>query len=205
MRAEELYVGELYVENVLEMLKPQWDDVVTPLALAGRLGNTDPNWTQLGSTGIYVPGFSASASNEVFFAIQLPHAAKVGDKFKGYYDPEGLTANEVRLHIHWAPSTNNTGNCRWEITYVIHNVGEATTAAVTEAVDVAANGVPEQEQINGLVAIDASTLRESSVLSCRLRRLGSHANDTFTGVALGLSVDAHVPIYRFGSEAEYGD
>lgn len=44
---------------------------------------------------------------------------------------------------------------------------------------------------------------ESSVLLCRIARVGGDSRDTFTGVAFGLSFDIHLQIDSPGSVTEY--
>ena len=203
---EKLVVKDLYAEK-FELLRPSWDDFVVPLALASRRGNSDPTWTQLGTSGLYLQGFSAAADNEVFFTLQTSHGAMIGNKYSDVYErPVDDLRNVLAPHVHWIPSTTNTGNCVWELTSWPSTRGTAYSDddVQTSTITVAASGVVT-EQINGFDDIDASAFKDSTCIVCRLRRLGSDEDDTFTGVALGVSVDFHMPIHRLGSQAEFGD
>jgi len=204
---QKLVVKELYAEK-FELLRPVWDDYVVPLGLAGRRGNSDPTWTQLGASALYLPGFSASQDNEVFFSIQMPHMAAQGGKFNGRFDQDELE-NKMDIHVHWMPSTTNTGNCLWQIDHWVSVRGTAYSDddVVTTQKLVAASGVIT-ETITEIVEIPTSlptNWPDSTCIVCRLSRQGTDVTDTFTGVALGISVDCHMLRYRLGSQDEYGD
>ena len=201
---QRLYVGDLYAET-FQLLRPVWDDVVASAQMAGRRGNTDPAWTQLGSSGLYLPGFSASASNEIFFSFQVPHGNAHGIEFNNSFDRQGYAANEMRLYIHWIPSTTNTGNCLWKLEYWVSNRDTAYAdddVATTSAIDAASGTVTEQ--VTYLSAIPATGFKDSTCVVCRLYRDGGDITDTFTGVALAVSISAHIQIYKIGSIAENG-
>ena len=51
--------------------------------------------------------------------------------------------------------------------------------------------------------IDGTGKRESSVLLCRIARVGGDPGDTFTGAAFGISFDIHFQIESPGSVTEY--
>jgi hypothetical protein len=167
-----------------------WQDVKTSLATASRLGFSDPSWAKFtdngqGSTGIYLPHFSAAQNNEVFFDIQLPHGHR----------------GTAKVHVHWAPVTTHVGNVVWEFEYAkssrLASIGNSSVNTIT----VATRGTAKREQITPLLTID--NLEDSDILICRLARLGGDVADTFTGLAAGMSIDAHVSMKHFGSDIEY--
>jgi hypothetical protein len=169
-----------------------WDDLRVSLA-HGTIGGDPPVMTSfLGTTQAYA--FNAAATNSLFFDAQLPHT--------------WLAGSEIRPHIHWSPgSSTNTGVTRWGLEYTWANAvsapGNVFPATTTLTVDQAAAGVAYSHQIASFPPIAGTGMRLSSILLCRLHRLGGHANDTFTGVAFGLSLDFHVQNDSGGSLTEF--
>ena len=200
---EQLYVQELYVERKFELLKPQWNDQLHEMGGMSRAGNNDPAWTQIDSTGVLVPGFAATGTDELFFGIQVKHDVATGSLYTDTYDEKDQVTQTGRIHIHWMPNSTNTGNVVWKLT-VVRCDRAGTYDATDYEVTVAANGTAWREQITDLQHIDISNDVESQVYACRIAR-ENPAEDTFTGIALGLYVDTHFPIFRLGSENEYGD
>jgi hypothetical protein len=169
-----------------------WQDVTVSLAAAGRLGFSDPSWDKYiddgaGSTGLYMPHFSAGLVNEVVFSLQLPHGHR----------------GAANIHLHWAPLTAGAGDVIIEFEYTVSSRSGVTPASIVHRKTFATGGVAKQEQINGLVTV--AGLGDSDLLICRLARLGNDAADTYAGAVVGLSVDAHVNLSTVGSLTEYPD
>lgn len=121
--------------------------------------------------------------------------------------PHGwLVGSELRPHIHWSPGNSaNTGSVVWELEYSWANAvnppntyGASTTLTATQAA-AGAYG----HQIAQFAGIDGTGKRESSVLLCRIARVGGDPGDTFTGAAFGISFDIHYQIESPGSVTEY--
>jgi hypothetical protein len=88
--------------------------------------------------------------------------------------------------------------------YTWANVGEDFPAAtLLDPVDQAASGVAYAHQIADLGSISGAGKRASSVLMCRLARVGGATQDTFDAVAWGLSFDLHYMSHGFGGLTEY--
>jgi hypothetical protein len=178
--------------NSFTQIAPAWTDKTVSLATAARLGFSDPTWAKYtddgaGSTGIYLPYFSASQSNEVYFSLQLPHGQR----------------GAAKIHLHWAPTTADVGNVLWEFEYVKSSRIAETGASTVVQVAATTKGTAKQEQISSLAVLCG--LEDSDIIVCRLARIGGDAADTYAGTAAGLSVDAHVNLERIGSETEYPD
>jgi hypothetical protein len=173
---------------------PAWTDKTVSLATAARLGFSDPAWEKFaddgaGSTGIYLPHFSASQSNEVYFDLQLPHGLR--------------SENTIKLHLHWAPVTADVGNVFWELEYLKSSRTGSPGNSTVIQIAATTKGTAKMEQVTSLVHL--SNLDDSDIVICRLARVGGDAADTYTGKAAGVSVDAHINLERFGSETEYPD
>lgn len=167
---------------------PRWQDVRVPLTSA-RAGLTNPPDLEVFRGSVRAMAFSPTLTEDVFFDMQVPH---------------GWVPGDVRPHVHWSPgSSTNTGTVAWRLDYTWASVGDTFAAPVTLSADQAAAGVAYGHQIVGFGSIDGSGQRDSSVLLCRLYRLGGDASDTFTGDAFALSVDVHLQVTEPGSEQEY--
>lgn len=168
-----------------------WDDVKVSLALAKRLGSSDPTYEKLtnngaGSTGVYATAFSNVQLQEVYFDVQPPHS----------YTP----GSDIKFHLHWAPSGTGLGNVIWGLEYTIINKGVAIGNSTIVEATVAAPGV-KQEEISPIAIISGATLVESSLVQCRLYR--QTTGNTYAAKAFALSADFHVAKTKPGTYVEY--
>ena len=184
----------VWTQNELKKLRGNpsdypWNDIQVPLLnTVVNPANSEPafeNWID----GIFAYHFDAANNDDwsLHFSLQIPHDWAEGTRF--------------RPHMHWAPTTTNTGDVIWELDYIVANVNgtfpaSATTLTVTDTAD----GVADKHQIADFGFIDTSDLRISAVFLCRLTRLGDDVGDTFTGDAVGISVDFH---YQKDSDGSY--
>lgn len=176
-----------------------WDDLRVPINAVKLQGSNDPTFVQFAddsglgdtgtSTGVYVYSFSASSTNEVFFNMQMPHA--------------WLEGSAIKMHVHWAPATTNTGDCRWALEYNKAIVAGTYAGTTTIYVNDAADGTVGKHQIAAFADISMTSDTLSTMIICRLYREGGDAADTFTGAAYFLGVDAHIEFDSMGSQAEY--
>jgi hypothetical protein len=174
-----------------------WDDMRFPLNY-GTSSNLATTWTSfLGNT--YLDAFKATGTDALYFQVQLPHNYKEG--------------TDIFPHIHWSPlTTGTTGNngVYWELEYTWANNGEtfpATTTLSGYEVVPALTGdlVAKRHYITkiGTSGISGSGKAISSMIICRIARLGDNVNDTYSGLAGALEVDFHYQIDTFGSREEY--
>jgi hypothetical protein len=172
-----------------------WDDLRVDVT-SGTTGNLNPPDLETFRDGIVAKAFAPNATEQVYFDVQLPHNWDAG--------------TGIRPHVHWSPgNSTNTGSVVWRLEYTWANAvvapgntfPETTTLTVTQA----AAGVAYSHQIAQWTEIDGTGKRLSSVLMCRLFRVGGDAADTFTGDAFALSVDFHIQVQGNGSTDEYPD
>lgn len=177
---------------------PAWDDLRVALSTAKPGATNPPGFSKLkddgaGSTGVFAYHFDASTDEEVFFDVQLPHG------FKEY-------SALLKPHLHWCPTTTNTGNVRWGLEYTWANYtgtfGNSTIIYARQA----GSGTAYQHQIAAWSGIVATGMTISSVMLCRLFRdanaTGADADD-YTADAAALSFDLHIELDSLGSEREY--
>ena len=168
-----------------------WDDLRVPMSNTKITpSKTEPALEAI-VTGVLAYAFEADAdSSEMLnFVAQLPHSRKAG--------------TDLSCHLHWAPSTTNTGNCYWRFTYTIISIDGTFGAVTSSRVLDAGDGTAVKHQLVEFDDIDGSTLGLSAVLIGNITRLGEATEDSFTGVAYGLEFDIHCQIDSPGSPHEY--
>ena len=168
-----------------------WNDYVSTLSQAKIGGGTVPTWAAYGGSSIYTWQFSASAMNELIIApFHIEHDYKPNSRW--------------HFHVHWSPDSTHAGTVRWGFEYSIakgHGQSAFTPGSTTTIyIEQAGSGTQYQHQI----AEDATGIIDTEVeVDClimgRLFRDGAHVNDTFTGVAHGLTVDLHYQAERFAT------
>lgn len=168
-----------------------WDDLRVSLSTA-KPGVTSPSYDTF-IDGVEAYAFSKTVEQSVQFEVQLPHSWVQG--------------TELRPHIHWSPgASTDTGVVRWALEYTwanpVASPGNVFPNTVTLTGDQAAAGA-YHHQITSFGTISGTGKRVSSVLVCRLSRVGNASQDTFDDVAFGLSVDFHILNSGDGSVDEY--
>jgi len=184
--------GKVVLESDLVLKDTVWDDLRVPMQnTLINPANSEPNFEEW-IDGIYAYHFDPGNDDDwsLHFAVQLPHSYKVG--------------TNLRPHLHWAPKTDNTGNVVWEIEYVAApRNGTFPASASNSTITVAADGVVNKHQIAEFDEISGTGFGISTMLLCRLTRLGDDGADTFTGDAVVLEFDLHFEIDGFGSDDEH--
>ncbi|MCU0810608.1 MAG: hypothetical protein MUE59_06160 [Thiobacillaceae bacterium] len=183
------------ISQALSNPDPLWEDYRVTLASAKPGATNPPGFEKLkdngaGSTGVFAWHFSATALEEVFFEVQLPHAFV---QFRGTIEP----------HIHWCPTTTNTGVVRWGLEFTGANFGDVIGNSSIIYAQEAGLGTAYRHQIAKWSGIDARTFAISRVFSCRLFRDAANAADTYSADAAALSFDFHLQVDALGSEVEY--
>ena len=164
----------------------QWDDLRFP---ASGINPTGAASDATRDTDDGRLTYSATAVNVAAVQVQMPHAWKLD--------------SEIHPHVHWSPSTTNTGNCLWQLDYKIANIGDAfpgswTTIQVLQA----AGGVADGHQLASFPAIDMTGKNMSCMILAKLSRIGDDVTDTFTGLAKLNEFDFHYQSDALGSNEE---
>ncbi len=179
-------------QKTLELQNIVYEDLRTPLANAKVPAAAGPTWTQFmndggTSTGVYLHHFSPTSINSVYFTIQFPHASKQG--------------GTVYPHLHWSPTTTNTGNVRWCMEYTWIDINGTFPNTSTVVILDAGDGTAYKHQIASFASFAGKNI--SSIVVVRLYRDASHVDDTYTGDAAALEFDVHYPIDTLGSRQEF--
>ena len=170
-----------------------WDDnqgaAFTAVAITGG-GISDPPFDFLvddgaGSQGIYCYQFTNGTDETIFMSAQMSHSWKFG--------------TNLQPHVHWMPTTTDTGFVRWQFEYTVipYNTTMGATTTLT-SVDDAGDGTAYKHQIASLPEIDMSGIASvSPIILIRLMRDGN--NDTYADPAALLYVDFHYQRDDMGS------
>ena len=164
-----------------------WDDNQVSAASV-KPGATAPAWGVL-IGGVRTWLFSKTLENSVDFPVQMFHKYKEG--------------TDIYPHVHWAPMDADTGIVVWELEYEWVNFEGAFTGTTTIEVEDAGDGTSKKHQIAVLPTISGTGMTMSSILMCRLSRLGNDGDDTYDNTAALLHADFHYEIDQPGSDQEY--
>ena len=149
-----------------------------------RAGATPPTWRAYNGT-LYAPSFINAATTDLHGSFELLHDYQDG--------------SSMEFHIHWSPSTTNTGNCLWAIDYSISNMLVQWPTPTTVQLAAAAAGVVRMHQYTTLAVISGVGFTAGATLDFRIYRIGANAADTFTGNAFLHNVGLHYSKDKLGS------
>ena len=159
------------------------DDLRVPASSVKLQGASIPSWGTL-NNGLYTLNFEDNKSNQIIFVAQMPHKYKEG--------------TDIYPHIHWLPTTANSGNVVWKFEYSWFNVNEAAPTSTTLSTTDATEG-DKKHQIASFGPIDGTGKKISSILVCRVWREGSDTDDTYSDKAGFLEFDFHYEVDAMGS------
>ncbi len=150
-----------------------WEDLQFPLTAAKLTGVSDPNFTKVtdngsGSTGIYAYSFSATADQQVFISAEMVHEWKEGSD---YY-----------FHLHWYPSTADTGRIVFSIEWAVSNIGATIGNSIVTVYVYNLNTPNSKKQfMTEMLTIPGAGLTISHGIGFTIKRLGSDSRDTYPG------------------------
>lgn len=160
-----------------------WDDLRFPAISINPPGPTgNPGWDETNIGWLFDP----AATEQLQIVAQMPHGWKL--------------ESDIYPHVHWRPTTTNTGNVLWRLLYKWTNDGDVDAGTFTQ-IDVlqAGAGVALTNQRIGWAAVSGTGKGLSSILIMTLQRVGGDGSDTYTGDALLTEFDIHYQINSIGS------
>jgi hypothetical protein len=161
-----------------------WNDAfVDGLSLTG--GATDPPVFAAFMGTIYGVRFDDGATKSSHGTIEIPHDYKEG--------------TALELHVHWSPTTANTGNIRWGVEWTVSGINGTFGAATTSYITQAGAGIVSHHQAVTIVTIPGTGRKISDVVCFRVFRDGANAADTFTGNAFLHRIAIHYICDTVGS------
>ena len=181
--------GDVSINGVLE-ITPVWGDLRVPLTSAPVGPGNNPGFDVF-QGAIRQYAFDPDTEEELFFTAQLDH--------------DYAYTTDLEPHLHWAPKTTDTGDCRWCIEYSLAEIGGVYGAPTTICGLQAGSGVAYEHQIVDLGNIDGSAINTlSATITGRVYRDADAGGvDTFTGDAYGIELDFHYQKDTVGSTLEF--
>lgn len=162
-----------------------YDDFRVPATAVNPPGLiSDPGWDDTNVGWL----FDANSTEQLQVIVQLPHSWAEG--------------SDIEPHVHWQPTTTNTGNVLWRMEYKWVNIddvdpGTFTTVNQTQA----GSGAVNTHQLMSFGTISGAGKTASSIISIKLSRVGGDASDTYTADARLKEFDFHYAIDSFGEMA----
>ena len=165
-----------------------WEDLLV-LASSAHVGASAPPFaTMVGGLDAYRFD-DAQVADSLHFAWHITHRYMIG--------------TPLYPHVHWCPTTTNTGVCRWGIEYSAARGYslDAFTTTTTLYIEQAASGTVGAHQIAEVAdpGLTIANCEPDMIIKARVFRDGTHANDTFTGNAFLIAVDLHHQVNRDGT------
>lgn len=186
----EIHDAALTVKGALILDPAPWTDL--RIALVADTTPPSANAPDFGTfqDGVSLYLFDPDTDESLHVTTQLPHAYKFG--------------TDLKPHIHWAPTSTNTGTVDWCLEYSIAEEGAAFQTTATLCQEQAGSGAAKQHQYVALGTIDGSTIDTLSaiIIGRVFRDADDGTNDTYTGDAAGLELDFHYQLDTVGSALE---
>ena len=163
-----------------------WDDLRFPVTTINPAGSEVAMTFDTVNFGYLA---APNSVQDVAIIVQMPHSWKEG--------------SIIAPHVHWNPTTTNTGNVLWRMQYKWTNIDGVDVGSFTTLdVLVAASGTIGQHQITFFPAISGVGKTISSIISIKLQRVGTDPSDTYTGSALFKEFDVHFEMDSLGSHTQ---
>lgn len=161
-----------------------WDDIVFPAVSLGK-GTDPPDMVEIGSSGIYAPGFDGTATEESLYSSpEMLHDYAEG--------------TDISPHIHWCPSTNATGDVKWQLTYSWVN-GASQISGTTISKVASVTGGTGTHIFTTFPDITGSGKTIGSLIAMRIFRQPGTASDTYGDDAILLDFGVHYKVNSLGS------
>jgi len=161
-----------------------WDDIRIETSNL-RSGGTPPSYAAM-PDGIYGVRFDDASVEEVYGNFELPH---------GYKENSNL-----EVHIHWMPSTNNTGNSNVQFLYNCAGMnGNFASTATTLSSFAKGSGDIQRHQYSQIGYINGAGKKVSDMCKFTYKRNGTASDDTGTFDMWMFDIDIHYQIDKVGS------
>lgn len=165
-----------------------YDDSLSPIIIQANVSQA-PSWSPTYMQYFFHDDILAQ-QDFAYVQIQLSHKYKNG--------------SDLECHLHWSPSSTNTGDVNFSLEYSIKPLGATYTLPYTKiSAKQAGSGTAMKSQIFSFPDINGSGLGASSVLVGKLMRESASTTDTFTGDAYVTYFDCHYEQDKLGTNNRY--
>ena len=171
-------------DKTLVLDTPVYDDIIISASNL-RPGSSAPLFASFVSP-VFAMKFLNGDTDIAYGAFEIPHDYKEG--------------TDIEIHVHWSPSTTNTGDCVWKFNAVWAGMGAGAFVPIAEmtATD-AGNGVAFAHQYASFGNIAGVGHKIGDIIAFELKR---PSGDSFSGDAFLLSIGAHYKIDTIGSRTK---
>jgi hypothetical protein len=174
-----------FIESKNEIPTPAWQDINIPLGSL-RTGASTPTPFQIPNTNMFVLSFNGTTgTDEVHGTTELLH--------------DYLEGTDLHAHIHWAPTTSDAGNVKWQLEYAWVAVGGVVSSSTTISFVEAVAGVAMTNQLSVFPIIAGAGMKIGSRFIFRLFRNPADAADTYIHPVAGFDFGLHYQIDTIGS------
>jgi|GEM_PF-1669117 len=188
-RPKDIYATGKTTTGSLELSTPVWDDLRVDLTRATPPPSGAPGFSAF-VNGIYAYHFDPNTEESIHATTQLPHRYKFG--------------TDIKVHMHWSPTTTNTGSARWCIEYSLAETGAAFPSSTTACAVQAGSGTAKQHQYIDIATISGSAIDTvSATIVARIYRDADDATDTYDADAVGIEIDYHFQADKLGTATEW--
>ena len=171
--------------KTLVLATPVYDDIIIS---ASNLhpGSSAPAFVEFVAP-VHTMSFVNANTDMAYGSFEIPHDYKEG--------------SAIEIHLHWAPSSTDTGDCVWKFNGVWAGMEQGAFVALPDgeltATD-AGGGVAKAHQYASFGSIAGTNHKIGDIIAFELKR---PAGDGFTGDAFLLSIGAHYQIDTMGSRS----
>lgn len=163
-----------------------WTDInISGLSLAG--GPAAPTAVNVNGSTILAYSFSGTnpTPDELHGSLEILHDYKEG--------------SDIVPHVHWAPSTADVGDVKWQLEYMWINSGANFSGSTVISGTTAAGGVAWNERRTNLGTISGAGKTIGSRFAFRLFRDAADAADTYDAGAVLFDIGVHYERDTLGS------
>jgi len=168
-----------------------WNDINFPANSLGKTVNFPDDIALFGSGNIQGVGFAGTGTTveQLFGATELLHDWKEG--------------SNIELHLHWMPTTSDTGNVKWQVEYSWANALGTFGAPTSISKVVPAEGTAWKHYLDDFTDIVGTGMKIGSYFVFRLFRDPADAQDTYEADAALLAIGIHYETDTLGSRTEH--
>jgi hypothetical protein len=164
----------------------RWKDLIVPVVGLGTSSAAPSPQAFLTS----LSGYGFQRDDYLFGCFEIQHDYNEG--------------SDLRIHIHWAPSSTNTGDVVWHFDYSYANVDDVMPAAARLTVIQAGAGAADTHQLAEFAPVISGANRKiGCIVPFRLTRGSAGDGDTYTAAAIALNIGVHYECDSLGSNQLY--
>jgi len=161
---------------------PVYNDIIIQASNLRPSGTTPPAFDAF-QDSIYAIKFENAQTDIVYGAFEIPHDYKEN--------------TDLEVHIHWSPSSTDTGDCVFSFKYSIAGMNGTFGSEATKTFTQAGSGTVNKHQyVSGNTVIAGSGITIGTIIAFALSR---PTGDAFTGEAWVHSIGIHYQCDTLGS------